>query len=190
MIIPSRLFRAIGKYSDKLCSWSRVLRLKLLYPDLALDFRTRIEKNCKIVCMRGGRMAIKGSHISYGSMINCSQNADLTISDSFIGRNCVITSKEKVVIDSGCLIAEMVVIRDQDHVLNNFGRSDTRNNFSTSPVTISQNVWIGSKATILKGSNIGENSVIAASAVVNQEVLANEIWAGIPAKFIKKINNE
>jgi acetyltransferase-like isoleucine patch superfamily enzyme len=54
-------------------------------------------------------------------------------------------------------------------------------------VTIANNVWIGANAIILPGVDIGENSIVAAGAVVNTDIPANQIWGGIPARFIKAI---
>ena len=54
-------------------------------------------------------------------------------------------------------------------------------------VTIGDNVWIGDRVTILKGSRIGKNSVIAAGAVVSGEFPDNVIIGGVPAKIIRHI---
>ncbi|MBK7609142.1 MAG: hypothetical protein KA109_15705 [Saprospiraceae bacterium] len=54
-------------------------------------------------------------------------------------------------------------------------------------VIIKRNAWIGANATILPGLVIGENSVVAAGAVVTKDVPPNTIVAGVPAKIIKKI---
>ena len=81
----------------------------------------------------------------------------------------------------------MVVIRDQDHITEILSGKHQREEFYTAPVEIEENVWIASKATILKGVTIGKYSVIAASAVVTKDVPAYEVWGGVPAKFIKQI---
>ncbi|WP_020530328.1 DapH/DapD/GlmU-related protein [Flexithrix dorotheae] len=54
-------------------------------------------------------------------------------------------------------------------------------------ITIKKNAWIGAGVTILPGVTVGENSIIAAGAVVNKDVPPNTIFGGIPAKFIKNI---
>lgn len=54
---------------------------------------------------------------------------------------------------------------------------------------IGKNVWIGSNATILPGVTIGNNSVVAAGAVVTKDVPENTVVAGVPATVLKKVNN-
>lgn len=181
MIIISGVLRLLLRKFEYVFNFLRVLRLKCLFPGLIIDFKTKIEKNCSIICVKGGSLVIRNSTIGFGTHIKADSGSSIKISNSFVGRNCVITSKANVTIEKGCLIAEMVVIRDQDHLPG----SDTLQTFVFSPISIEENVWIASKATILKGVSIGKNSVVAASAVVTKSIGSSELWGGIPAKFIK-----
>ena len=54
-------------------------------------------------------------------------------------------------------------------------------------VIINSNVWICANSIILPGVEIGENSIIGAGSLVNKNIPANQMWAGVPTKFIKKI---
>ena len=54
-------------------------------------------------------------------------------------------------------------------------------------VVIEENCKIGSHSTIMPGITIGKNSIIAAHSFVNRSIPSNEIWGGVPVKFIKKI---
>jgi len=185
----SKIFRFLFRQLGSLCSFARILKLKLLYPGITIDFKSKIENNCSIACIKGGNLTILKSHISAGTNIIADTGSVLSIYNSFVGRNCVITAKEKVIINKNCLIAEMVVIRDQDHKVDIDTDSKTREDFSIAAIDIKENVWIASKATVLKGVSIGKHSVVAASAVVTKEIPHYEIWGGIPAKFIKKIKS-
>jgi acetyltransferase-like isoleucine patch superfamily enzyme len=60
---------------------------------------------------------------------------------------------------------------------------------SSGKVTIGNNVFIGMKATILKGVTIGNNVIIGANAVVNKDVPDNTVYAGNPARFIMTIED-
>lgn len=54
-----------------------------------------------------------------------------------------------------------------------------------SPVTIGNDVWIGSNAVILQGVTIGDGAVVAAASVVTRSIQAYTIYAGVPAKQLK-----
>lgn len=57
---------------------------------------------------------------------------------------------------------------------------------SASPI-IGNNVFIGANSTIIGPIKIGNNSVVGAGSVVVKNIPSNEVWAGNPAKFIKKV---
>lgn len=60
---------------------------------------------------------------------------------------------------------------------------------NTGAINIGDSAWIGANAIILKGVTIGERSVVGAGSVVTKNIPKDEIWAGNPAKFIRKIEN-
>lgn len=55
-------------------------------------------------------------------------------------------------------------------------------------IKIEDNVFLGAKSIITKPVTIGHNSIVAAGSVVTKDIPPCEIWGGVPAKFIKKIN--
>ena len=84
-----------------------------------------------------------------------------------------------------------VFIWDTDfHPLNFI---DRRKNDYTATISASINVeddvFIGANSIILKGVSIGKRSIIGAGSIVTKNVPNDEIWAGNPAKFIRKTNN-
>jgi acetyltransferase-like isoleucine patch superfamily enzyme len=186
MYVISALLRLILRKTQSVFFVLRILKLRMLYPGITIDFKSRIEPQCSIVCIKGGKLHISNSKISFGSNIVADKGSTLSIKNTFIGRNCVITSKNKIAIRES-LIAEMVVIRDQDHKPGVINTNNDKEQFISAPIEIEENVWIASKATILKGVNIGKSSVIVASSVVTKNIPATEIWGGIPAHFIKKV---
>ena len=60
----------------------------------------------------------------------------------------------------------------------------------SAPITIKDGCWICSSATICGGVTIGENSIVAAGAVVNRDVPPNSIVAGVPARVIRQIDED
>ncbi|MEG0475897.1 MAG: DapH/DapD/GlmU-related protein, partial [Carnobacterium sp.] len=104
----------------------------------------------------------------------------------FFNIGCSFQDRGGIRIGNGTLIGMNVTIATLNHGLS----LETRNTTYPSPVAIGENVWIGSNSTILPGVTIGNGSVIAAGAVVAKDVPENTVVAGVPAKAIKKINNE
>lgn len=60
----------------------------------------------------------------------------------------------------------------------------------SAPITIKNNCWICSSATICGGVTIGENSIVAAGAVVTKDVPPNCIVAGVPARVMREIDED
>lgn len=102
-----------------------------------------------------------------------------------------IVCYNQIEIGDNVKIGGNVVIYDTDfHSLDpNFRRVPKLDlkNVQIRPVIIKNNAFIGAHSTILKGVTIGENSIIGAGSLVTKNIPKNEIWAGNPAKFIKKI---
>ncbi len=58
----------------------------------------------------------------------------------------------------------------------------------TKPITVGNNVFIGTRSIIMPGVNIGNNVVIAAGSVVAKDLPDNGVYGGVPAKLIKPID--
>ena len=102
----------------------------------------------------------------------------------FINSGCCFQDQGGVTIGDGCFIGHQVVFATIDHGLDPEHRHDNY----MAPIVLGRNVWVGSHSTILKGVTIGDNSVIAAGAVVTKDVPANVVVGGVPAKIIKNIS--
>lgn len=96
-------------------------------------------------------------------------------SNTFFNHNCSVTAKKSIQIGDDVVIANNVVIVDHDHKFSNCG---LQSGYNIEPVKIGNGVWIGANCVILKGVNIGNNSVIAAGSVVNHSIPARELWGG------------
>ena len=58
------------------------------------------------------------------------------------------------------------------------------------PITVGDNVWFGAGVQVMPGVTIGNNTVVAAGAVVTKDVPDNVLVGGVPARIIKKLNQE
>jgi len=94
---------------------------------------------------------------------------------------------EKIDIGDACMIAHGAYISDADwHDI--YDRAEPVG--KTKPIVLKDNVWIGDSAIICKGVTIGENSIIGAGSVVTKDVPANSVYAGNPAKLVKKLDEK
>lgn len=101
--------------------------------------------------------------------------------------NAMIAAREQVVIEEGVWIGAGAKIMDTDFHSADYAERVADINIPARPVTIRKRAFIGTEAVILKGVTVGEEAVIGARAVVTKSVPAGEIWAGNPARFIRKL---
>lgn len=116
---------------------------------------------------------------------------EVVIGDRFsMGSMSRIVAHDRIEIGDDVLIAQMVSILDHDH---DFAVADgtltvAPTGFVTDPIRIGSNVWIGDKATILRGVTIASGSVVAANAVVTADVPPLVVVGGIPARVIRHLD--
>lgn len=143
--------------------------------------------------------AIRGCQIDRTSSVESGSNLVSVRMDrySFCGYDCEIVNTE---IGAFCSIANNVKIGGARHPIDwvstspvfYSGRDSVKKKFATfdrdedKHTVIGSDVWIGANVIIIQGVNIGNGAVIGAGAVVTKNVGDYEIWAGNPAKFIRK----
>ena len=153
---------------------------------------------------KAARALVFGDHVSVygGCSFSIGVNGSCTVGDFTLLNGALVMAEERIEIGSHCLISWNVGIADSDfHPLEPaqrridaravapfFKDRPPRPPIRTAPVIISDNVWIGMNAVILKGVTIGENSVVAAGAVVTKSVPANVVVAGNPAVVTKQLD--
>lgn len=115
-------------------------------------------------------------YINYGKHLNIGKNV-------FINFDCTFLTLGGITIEDEVLIGPKVSLITENHPLE----SQHRKGVMGRSILIKRNAWIGANATILPGVTIGENSVVAAGAVVSKDVPDNVVVGGIPAKIIKTI---
>lgn len=152
--------------------------------NVSIDSNSKISKSAEIKTQNGGKITIINSQIDKGVRIIAGENAEIIIESSYIGMYTFIIARKKIVIKQNCQIAEMVTIRDQDHKFGEKDKIIAEQGFDSSPIIIGKNVWIGSKATLLKGVTIGENTVVGAHSLVTKNCEKNSVYVGVPAKLI------
>lgn len=101
----------------------------------------------------------------------------------FVNHACTFMDRGGITLEDNVLIGPKVNLITTNHPIDPAHRRAT----VSQPIYIKKGAWIGVGATILPGVTIGENSIVAAGAVVSKDVPDNTIVGGVPAKIIKSI---
>jgi len=118
------------------------------------------------------------------------QEARIEIGDRVeTNNNIFICCKKGISIGDDCLIGHNVEFMDFDgHPIE---PSQRRNGDGlVEPILIGKNVWFGNNVMVLRGTQIGDNSIVAAGAVVKGKFGSNVIIGGVPAKVIRTIDED
>jgi acetyltransferase-like isoleucine patch superfamily enzyme len=148
--------------------------------------------NCDILATGKGHLEIgEGCVIGSGFRLYCKENIILG-NHVLISWNVFISDYDAHSITPSERLKQVLYINHA--FFPSFGKNkvstDIENyipSYTTRPVIIGDNVWIGANAIILKGVFIGSGSVVAAGSVVTKDVPENCIVAGNPAKIIKEL---
>lgn len=133
-----------------------------------------------------GTVVFKGNAlIGHGSKISVGNNGTLIFGNNFeVSAESTIIAYSKVHFGDNCLLSWDILIMDTDlhKIKNEYGEVINE----PKPILIGDNVWIGCRSLILKGSIIPNNCVIGANSTVNNELNdANNLYVGSPVRSVK-----
>lgn len=114
-----------------------------------------------------------------------------------IGRDTVIQpyvhigAVDSVSIGKGVLVASGVYVTDHDHSFHDINRPPISNRqLIAAPVVIGDYSWLGERAMVLKGVEIGEHCVIGAGAIVTKSIPSYCVAVGVPARVVRRYSIE
>ncbi len=138
----------------------------------------------------GDRVRI-GGNATFIVSYKANPNPTIEIGDNvYVGYATLFSCAERITLGNNILIAAGAQFYDNNnHPIDPEAR---RQNLpvgkeDVAPITIEDDVWIGSHAVILKGVTVGRGSVVALSSVVTKDVPPMSVVAGNPAKVVKQI---
>ena len=161
-------------------AWEVVFRAQRLSPALNAsttidEMRERLSEIIEAKLIRATTVFVP-FHTNFGKHIKIGKNV-------FINHACTFLDLGGITIEDDVQIGPRVNLITENHPVD----PTKRKHLDLKSILIKRNAWIGAGATILPGVTIGENSIVAAGAVVNKDVPDNTIVGGIPAKLIKAI---
>ena len=187
------------------------LRKAILMPFAAINFltlkahRARVGINCTINGCLGlygkGRLEL-GDDVRINSLYRLNPIGGNRSTSIYIGKGAVVQigngtgisnvalfAAKQITIGKNVRIGGDVSIYDTDfHSLDYLERrKPVEGGVIVKPVTIGDDVFVGAHSIVLKGVNIGTRSIIGAGSVVTGDVPPDEVWAGAPARCVRKL---
>ncbi|WP_198412599.1 acyltransferase [Nocardioides mangrovicus] len=126
----------------------------------------------------GARVRVRGLSVKGGGTV--------TVGSDTLLNGCWLIAQEQVTIGRECLISDCGITDTDYHNLRPEDRHRPPLSATRAPVEIGDNVWVGLRALLLKGSTVGSDSVVAAGAVVRGSVPPRVVVSGNPADIVKR----
>jgi acetyltransferase-like isoleucine patch superfamily enzyme len=127
------------------------------------------------------------------AVLQCLDGGVIAVGNGSGLSSAILSACSSITIGENVKIGGNVRIFDHDYHSLDFkerrGR-EKKENIKTRPVRIGNDVFVGTNAMILKGVTIGDRAIIGAGSVVTSRVPPDEVWAGNPARFVKKLGTK
>lgn len=147
-----------------------------------------------------GRLARRWRRLYYRAIFgSCGRKLRVGLDVIITGAHCIHAGKnfkikDKVIIRAlgGLTVGDNVTISSLASILTTslvIEDGKLLDKHQKAPIKLGNNVWICAGATVLSGVTIGDNTIVAAGAVVTKDLEGGWIYAGMPAKPIKKLNS-
>lgn len=146
------------------------------FSEFKFNLIERFSPNVVVELNRNGKLFLgKKVRVHSGTKIKVRRGGECIIGDNAkLNYNNIIVCREKIVIGKGVEFAPNVLVYDHDHDFRAEGGLKA-NKMVSEEIVIGNNVWIGANCVILRGTHIGDNSVVAAGCVVKGDYPAGSL---------------
>jgi acetyltransferase-like isoleucine patch superfamily enzyme len=140
--------------------------------------------------LRDGRLEVgDGAHFEPNVWLTGGETGRIRIGEgTFLNLGVQVASVELVEIGAHCMLANGSFVTDGNHRFDDPTTPVTWQGFTTKgPTRLGDNVWCGANVVITSGVTVGDRCVIGANSVVTEDLPANTIAAGAPARPLREI---
>jgi acetyltransferase-like isoleucine patch superfamily enzyme len=165
----------------------RFLVFKLRNPHVITEGFVFLGRNVELYARKGyGRLVIgRWVHIGQGNAIRCHEGT-LRIGDKCVfGKDNTVNCYLDIEFGAATIVADWVYVCDFDHVFSDITVPIKDQGIVKTPVRVGPDVWVGTKATLLRGVNVGRGCVLAAHTVVNKDLPDYSVAVGVPARVVR-----
>ncbi len=157
------------------------------YPNVAIAKGVRIKDSLQI----SGKVKVTiGAGSRLRKRVRFSGSGEITIGCNVSLNGPWIGCQRAIAIGDECLISDCFIADSDYHNLEPHLRHCPPGPKASAPIVIERNVWVGARATVMKGVHIGENSVVGLGTVVRKSVPANVVVIGNPQQIVKHFDVE
>lgn len=148
-----------------------------------------LQKNVQLIVEEGGLLMFdKYVTIKENSVIYVKKDAKIIFGhDTSTGHHTEISANNYIEIGNDVIMGAYTYITDSNHGYKNNNELIRKQAMEIGKTKIGNNVWLGRGVMILKDSQIGDNSIVAAGSVVNKKFESNKILGGVPSKIVQEI---
>ena len=155
---------------------------QLKYPNLSMARGVQIKGSLQV---QGSVRVMVGAGSRLGKHVQIYGSGELTIGYNVLLNGACIGCERAVTIGDECLISDCFIADSDYHNLEPHLRHCPPGPKVSAPIIIERNVWIGARATVMKGVRIGANSVVGLGSVVRQSVPSGVVAVGNPQQIVK-----
>lgn len=167
--------------------YARWLAQRLRHPHVELEGMVFLGKRVELHARRGHARLSLGPWCWIGSDNKLrAHEGNLRLGPKVVlGRDNVVNTYLDIEIGRNALLADWIYVCDFDHVHDRVDVPIRKQGIAKTPVRIGEDVWVGEKASILRGADIGAGSVIASQALVRGVIPPFSIAVGSPARVVR-----
>lgn len=165
----------------------RRLRAALEGTELVMQGMVFLGRDLELTAPRGRGRLVLGPWcwIGDGNRLRAHEGRLALGAKVVLGQGNAISAYLDVEIGDACLIADAVYVCDFDHRFDRLDVPIKDQGIVTAPVRIGRDVWIGEKATVLRGVDVGAGSVIGSQTLVDRDVPPFSIAVGTPVRVVR-----
>lgn len=170
-----------------LLSYLRMAGAAVRHPSLRFEGPVFIGPDVRFEVREGYGRIVVGAYTHFGAhaRVRAHEGTVRIGSKCVVGIRNTINGWLDIEIGDACLFGDDVYVCDFDHVTADLSLPIKDQGIVKSPVRIGDDVWLGTKVVVTRGTDIGEHSVVAASAVARGVYPAKSVVAGIPGRVVR-----
>jgi acetyltransferase-like isoleucine patch superfamily enzyme len=179
IVTIARLRRLQGRARARL--WA------LAHRGAEIGARVTVGRGCRLILDPGGRLVLADDcEVDDGSTLAVYHGGRLALgAGCFVGHHATLAARDSVELGAGTFLAELVSVRDHDHAV---GLPPSSGEVDVAQVRLGADVWLGAKVTVLRGSRVGDRTVVGANSVVRGDLPADVVAVGAPARVVRTIH--